>query len=130
MEVRINKEIRDYTESMYFGLSLRQFIFSVLAIGASVGMYFILRPFFGLETLSWVCIIAAAPFAAVGFIKYHGMTAEKFLYAYIKSEFLIPSQLVLKPENLYYTLLSAPKPKENRKNTKGGRDAENTQKHI
>ena len=31
MEVKINKEIRDYTESVYFGLSLRQFIFSILA---------------------------------------------------------------------------------------------------
>ena len=28
MEVRINREIRDYTESMFFGLSMRQFFFS------------------------------------------------------------------------------------------------------
>ncbi|MDE6902800.1 MAG: PrgI family protein, partial [Lachnospiraceae bacterium] len=28
MEVKINKEIRNYTESMFFGLSMRQFIFS------------------------------------------------------------------------------------------------------
>lgn len=27
MEIKINREIRDYTESMFFGLSLRQFIF-------------------------------------------------------------------------------------------------------
>ena len=27
MEVKINREIRNYTESMFFGLSLRQFIF-------------------------------------------------------------------------------------------------------
>ncbi|MCQ4638636.1 PrgI family protein, partial [Anaerovorax odorimutans] len=25
MEVKINREIRDYTESMFFGLSMRQF---------------------------------------------------------------------------------------------------------
>ena len=37
MEVKINKEIRNYTESMFFGLSLRQFIFSVLACGVAVG---------------------------------------------------------------------------------------------
>ena len=35
MEVKINKEIRNYTESMFFGLSLRQFIFSVLACGVA-----------------------------------------------------------------------------------------------
>lgn len=27
MEVKINREIRNYTESMFFGLSLRQFVF-------------------------------------------------------------------------------------------------------
>ena len=36
MEVKINKEIRNYTESMFFGLSLRQFIFSLLACGHTV----------------------------------------------------------------------------------------------
>ena len=70
MEVKINKEIRNYTESMFFGLSLRQFIFSVLACGVAVGLYFLLRPRFGTETLSWVCILGAFPFAAMGFIKY------------------------------------------------------------
>ena len=40
MEVKINKEIRNYTESMFFGLSLRQFIFSVLACGVAVGSVF------------------------------------------------------------------------------------------
>ena len=38
MEVKINREIRDYTETMFFGLSLRQFIFSVLACGVAVGV--------------------------------------------------------------------------------------------
>ncbi len=44
MEVRINREIRDYTESMFFGLSLRQFFFSVLACGVAVGIYLGLNP--------------------------------------------------------------------------------------
>ncbi len=32
MEIKINKEIRDYKENIFFGLSLRQFICSILAI--------------------------------------------------------------------------------------------------
>ena len=102
MEVKINKEIRNYTESMFFGLSLRQFIFSVLACGVAVGLYFLLRPGFGTETLSWVCILGAFPFAAMGFIKYNGMTAEQFVWAWIKSEFLMPKKLMFLPDNLYY----------------------------
>ena len=102
MEVKINKEIRNYTESMFFGLSLRQFIFSVLACGVAVGLYFLLRPYFGMETLSWVCILGAFPFAAMGFIKYNGMTAEQFVWAWFKSEFLMPKKLMFRPDNLYY----------------------------
>ena len=102
MEVKINKEIRNYTESMFFGLSLRQFIFSVLACGVAVGLYFLLRPRFGTETLSWVCILGAFPFAAMGFIKYNGMTAEQFVWAWLKSEFLMPKKLMFLPDNLYY----------------------------
>ena len=48
--------------------------------------------------------VGAAPFAAIGFIKYHGMTAEKFLWVWIKSEILMPKYLVFHPENLYYEL--------------------------
>lgn len=108
MEVKINKEIRNYTESMFFGLSLRQFIFSVLACGVAVGLYFLLRPRFGTETLSWVCILGAFPFAAMGFIKYNGMTAEQFVWAWIKSEFLMPKKLMFLPDNLYYETMNRP----------------------
>ena len=107
MEVKINREIRDYTESMFFGLSLRQFIFSILAVGIAVGIYFGLRGFFGTETVSWMCILGAAPFAALGFIQYHGMTAEQFLWAYIKSELLMPRKLTFYPTNVYYEALKA-----------------------
>ena len=105
MEVKTNKEIRDYTESVYFGLSLRQFVFSILACGMAVVLYFVFRPYFGIETLSWLCILGAAPFAAIGFIKYNGMNAEEFVLAYIRSEFLTPKELTFKPENYYYELL-------------------------
>ena len=107
MEVKINREIRNYTESMFFGLSLRQFIFSVLACGVAVGLYFLLRPYVGTETVSWVCILGAAPFAALGFVKYNGMTAEKAIYAWIKSGFLMPKKLVFHSTNVYYELMKS-----------------------
>lgn len=106
MEVKINKEIREYTESIYFGLSLRQFIFSVLACIMAVILYFILKPYFGIETLSWACILGAAPFATIGFIKYNGMNAEEFIWAFIKSEILTSKKLTFSPINYYYELIT------------------------
>ncbi|WP_418231793.1 PrgI family protein [Butyricicoccus sp.] len=105
MEVKINREIRNYTESMFFGLSMRQFVFSGLAILVAVGLYFLLKPHFGTETVSWMCILGAAPFAALGFITYHGMTAEQFLWAWLRSELLEPKELRFESSNLYYEAL-------------------------
>ena len=105
MEVKINREIRNYTESMFFGLSLRQCIFSVCACVVAVGLYFLLKPYVGTEPVSWMCILGAAPFAALGFVKYNGMTAEKFIWAWIKSEFLMPKKLVFHSTNTYYELM-------------------------
>lgn len=84
---------------------MRQFIFSVLACGVAVALYFLLRPYFGTETLSWMCILGTSPFAALGFIKYNGMTAEQFVWAWIKSEFIMPKKLLFSPDNLYYEAL-------------------------
>lgn len=105
MEVKINKDIRQYSESIFFGLSLRQFIFSILACLVAIVLYFILKPYFGVETLSWVCILGAAPFAVLGFVKYNGMTAEQFVVAWFRSKFLMPSHFVFKADNYYATNL-------------------------
>ena len=102
MELKINREIRNYTESMFFGLSMRQFIFSILAVGVAVLLYFVLRPYVGTETVSWMCILGAAPFAAMGFITYHGMTAEQFLWAWLRSEFVEPRFMRSEPVNTIY----------------------------
>ena len=121
MEVKINREIRDYTESMFFGLSMRQFFFSIAAIGIAVLLYFFLKPLVGMETTSWACILGAAPFAAMGFVKYHGMTAEQFVWAWLKDQLIEPRELTVKPSNLYMSVLEdvEKNAKLNEKITKG-----------
>ena len=101
LEIKINKEIRDYQEAVFMGLSLRQFLFSLLACGVAIGIYFGLKDVLGTETVSWLCIIGAFPFAILGFVKYHGMTAEKTIMAYIKSEMMMPRELKQKCTNIY-----------------------------
>lgn len=105
MEIKVNKEIRDYTETVFWGLSMRQFVFSAIACMVAVILYFILRNYLGIEMLSWICILGALPFAVLGYVKYNDMTAEKFIIAWIKSEILMPKHLLFKPENIYYEML-------------------------
>ena len=101
IEVRINKEVRDYNESLFFGLTLRQCLFALLAIAVAVAAYFLLRGVVGEGQIGVVCILAAFPFALGGFFRYNGMTFEQFITAFIRSELLYPKRLVFKSDNLY-----------------------------
>ena len=105
MEVKINKEIRNYTESIVLGLSLRQCFFFILACSIAVLLYFAFIDKLGLEITSWLCIVGAAPFAALGFIRYQGMNAEQILVAAIKSVILSHRKLDYQPVNIYYQIL-------------------------
>lgn len=101
MEIKINKEIRSYRETIFFGLSQRQFICALLAVGAAVGLYFGLNGILDRETVGWVCIVGAAPIAAAGFFRYHDLTLEQFLWAWLKSELLLAGHRVWRAENYY-----------------------------
>ena len=115
LEVRINKEVRDYQESLFFGLSLRQFLFALLAVAVAVGVYFGLRDLAGTGETGWLCVLAACPFAVCGFFTYNGMTFERFLIAVIRSELLYPRHLVFKSDNLYAKLMEHTSMKEDLK---------------
>ena len=102
MEIKINREIRDYTEAMFFGLSMRQFVFSLIGMGVAIVMYFVLKNFgAGTETLSWACMLAAAPFIAMGFVTYNGMTAEQFAVQWVKAKFIEPQKVKFECSTIY-----------------------------
>ena len=77
MEVKINREIRNYTESMFFGLSMRQFVFSLLAIGVAVALYFLgiykeyftIRDFFVIRAAGWIGLAIAAFFVLLALVR-------------------------------------------------------------
>lgn len=101
MEIKINREIRNYKETMFFGLSLRQFVFSILGAVAAIILYFALKPVIGTEGTSWACMFGAAPFIAMGFITYNGMTAEQFLVNWIRTKFIEPQKVRFECGTLY-----------------------------
>lgn len=105
MEVKINREIREFTEAMFFGLSMRQFFFSAIAVGCTVAAYFVLRPVLGMEVTSWVCILCALPSALLGFVRYNGMNAEQIAREWLISEVLMPKRLLFGNTNLYCRLI-------------------------
>lgn len=104
MEIKIPKEVRQHKETIFFGLSARQFFCAIIAVGLAVAVYLCLGPVIGKETASWVCILAAAPIAIAGFFSYNGMTLEQFAWAFIKSEILCAGERRFISKNFYYEL--------------------------
>lgn len=102
IEVKIPKEIRQYKESIFFGLSARQFFCSLATLFIAAGIYLGLSRFIGRETASWICIVLAAPFATAGFFCYNGLSFEQFIWAVIKSELLFAGERKYISENPYY----------------------------
>ena len=105
MEIKIPKEVRQHKETIFFGLSARQFFCAVAAVGLAVGVYLGLGPVIGKETASWLCILAAAPVALAGFFHFNGMTLEQFAWAFLKSEILCAGERRFISKNIYYEML-------------------------
>ena len=110
MEVRVNKEVRDYQESLFFGLSLRQFLFAAMAVAVAVAVFFFIRNV--TSDAGWLCILAAFPFALGGFFKYNGMNLEQFLLAFLRSAILCPRRLLFRSDNFYAKALESSSIKE------------------
>ena len=102
IEVKIPKEVRQHKESIFFGLSLRQFICSILAVAIAAGVYLGLGKVVSKDSASWLCILLAAPMAMAGFFSYNGLNFEQFIWAFIKSEFLCAGERPYISQNLFY----------------------------
>ena len=91
------------------GWLLLALVWAIAAVGIVINAFWITCPkwFSSLIyiAMGWVCILAAFPFALGGFFTYNGMTLERFLMAYIRSEFLMPKRLLFRTEDLYVKLM-------------------------
>ena len=85
MEIKINKEINDYTDQVVWGLSARQALFSGLAIVVAGTVYFTLSARLGEFFTVLLIVFTAGPVALLGFIKYNGMYFERLVVCILRS---------------------------------------------
>lgn len=103
MEIKINKEIREFTEKIFWGLSLKQLIWAVVAGGVSIATWRLVPAHHNVEIKSIICIITSSPFIAFGFFRFNNMDFGSLMRAVLK--FLVTSRpLPYMPSNLYFNL--------------------------
>ncbi len=80
-------------------------LFTVLACTMTVIFYFIFIDSLGIEITSWLCMLSAMSFAALDFIRYHGMNAEQIFVVALHSLILTYRELSFQMINIYYQIL-------------------------
>ena len=93
IEIRIPKEIKNYREKLFFGLTLRQCICAAAALLICVPMYIFGSKLFSQEVISWIVVIIAAPLMLVGFFHYNDMTFEKFAIEWFYHHFSLQKRV-------------------------------------
>lgn len=85
--IEINKDIEKYQESVAMGLTAKQLIYSILALGSGCLIVFLLYEKIGLTFSCYVAVPIVAPIALCGFYSYNGMGFREVFTRYIKSIF-------------------------------------------
>lgn len=85
--IEINKDIEKYQESVAMGLSAKQLVYSVLALGSGCGIVFLLYEKIGLTFSCYVAVPIVAPIALCGFYSYNGMGFREVFTRYMRSIF-------------------------------------------
>ena len=100
IEVRIPKEIKDFKEKLFFGLTLRQSICTVIALSICVPLYLYGQESMSEDTLSWLVLLISLPLLLLGFVKYNDLTAEQLFVAWLKMQ-VNPQKRLYKQESIY-----------------------------
>lgn len=87
MIIEINKDIEKYQESVAMGLTAKQLVYSILALGSGCVIVFLLYEKIGLTFSCYVAVPIVAPIALCGFYSYNGMGFREVFTRYMRSIF-------------------------------------------
>lgn len=93
IEIRIPKEIKNYREKLFFGLTLRQCICAGVALLICVPLYIFGNRFLPQEMVSWLVILIAAPLMLAGFFRYNDMMFEQFAVEFFFHNFTLQKRV-------------------------------------
>lgn len=75
MDIDLSEDLQYYKESFVLGLTVKQAIFSFLALGVGTGIVLLLYKKIGITLSCYVATPFVVPLALTGFYNYHGLTS-------------------------------------------------------
>ena len=99
IQIVIPKDIREYKEKVFLGLTFRQAASTVGALAVGIPLHLIGKHYLNEEILPLLIVLICAPIVACGFVTMNGMTFEKFLAAMVIKFFKFPVKRLYKSKN-------------------------------
>lgn len=78
MDIELSEDLRYYKESIAWGLTAKQLIFSILALGVGTAIVLLLYTKIGITLSCYLATPLVVPLALTGFYNYHGLTFWQF----------------------------------------------------
>lgn len=82
MQITVNKNLDEYKDDFYKGLTLKQTVLSILTVIVGTGIFLFLYLICGIGQTSalYLAVVAALPVAASGFLKVHGLSLPAYFH--------------------------------------------------
>lgn len=82
MQISVNKNLDEYKDDFYKGLTLKQTVLSVLTVIVGTSIFLLLHLICGIgqTTALYLAVLAALPVAASGFLKVHGLSLPEYFH--------------------------------------------------
>lgn len=77
MRAEIPPEVTEFKERFFFGLTVRQLVCSAGMLALTIPTGFFGKNYLSSDMVQWLVVLEAAPFIAMGFVKYNDMPFEK-----------------------------------------------------
>ncbi len=78
MDIELSEDLKYYKESVALGLTAKQLIFSILALGTGTAIVLLLYTRIGITLSCYLATPLVVPLALTGFYNYHGLTFWQF----------------------------------------------------
>ena len=105
IEVKIPKELDQYEAKFVGSLTLRQTVCVLCAFPVGIFLFNLTKPYVGVDTAGFLCLIPAVVAYLFGWKKPYGMKFEVFLRSVFITTVLAPSKRKYKTENYFKTLM-------------------------
>lgn len=79
MVIEISRDIEQYKESVVFGLTAKQLIYSLVSVGIGGSLVLLLYRYIGLTASAYVAVPVVAPIALGGFYSYNNMSFNEVM---------------------------------------------------